>query len=345
MGKAYLQEGEQKLLLPDLPANIPSGEPAETFGVILAGDQPTLEWYWINVGSSTNGGGGGGGSGMFVDLNLAGDLPSGPHPTATPLPGTEPGSKVEGVQGRLSIVDIQRPDGSTYPVYGFILDPSPDFPNGSYAKLSGEATAGLLELDQMPLRIWGTFAETQDSSPLIALDHYEEVYPGVRLQAWLGTEAKVTLDGKQVILFTTTQGEKYVLANSIETDPDEIVGSESDVVIVYGARFNLDESFGGYPVIHETGIRLPEPGIDPQTYQPTISPPVMPEPPSSSSTVHRVTINKIDLIESMVDLRFGPPGDKSAKLYAQPVWRFSGSYENGTLVEVQVQALPDQYLR
>ena len=212
-------------------------------------------------------------------------------------------------------------------------------------KLSGEATAGLLELDQMPLRIWGTFTETQDSSPLIALDHYEEIYPGVRLQAWLGTEAKVTLDGKQVILFTTTQGEKFVLANSIETDPDEIVGSESDVVILYGARFNPEESFGGYPVVHETGIRVPEPGIDLQTYQPTIAPPVMPEPPSSSSTIHRVTIDRIDLIESMVDLRFGPPGDKSTQIYAQPAWRFSGSYEDGTLVEVLVQALPDQYLR
>ena len=124
--QAYLQEGEQKLLLPDLPANISSGEPAETFGVIVAGDQPTLDWYWINVGSSTNGGGGGGGSGMFVDLNLAGDSPSGPHPTATALPGTEPGSKAEGIQGRLYIVDIQRPDGTTYPVYGFVVDPTPD---------------------------------------------------------------------------------------------------------------------------------------------------------------------------------------------------------------------------
>jgi hypothetical protein len=31
-------------------------------------------------------------------------------------------------------------------------------------------------------------------------------------------------------------------------------------------------------------------------------------------------------------------------LYVQPIWRFSGVFEDGRPFEVQVQALPDEYL-
>jgi hypothetical protein len=31
-------------------------------------------------------------------------------------------------------------------------------------------------------------------------------------------------------------------------------------------------------------------------------------------------------------------------LYVQPIWRFTGTFEDGRPFEVQVQALPDEYL-
>jgi len=37
---------------------------------------------------------------------------------------------------------------------------------------------------------------------VIEVDRFEEVYPGLRIQAWLGTWKPVTLEGKQVLLFT-----------------------------------------------------------------------------------------------------------------------------------------------
>jgi hypothetical protein len=62
-------------------------------------------------------------------------------------------------------------------------------------------------------------------------------------------------------------------------------------------------------------------------------------------------IEKIELIyfASPPDqVAFGPDGNPQnmeAQLLVQPVWRFSGTYSDGTFFEILVQALADSYLR
>ena len=63
----------------------------------------------------------------------------------------------------------------------------------------------------------------------------------------------------------------------------------------------------------------------------------------------RVTIESVELAYSAISLDRCSPGDEynpvMAGLYAQPVWVFKGYFEDGRRFEIQVQALPDEYLK
>jgi hypothetical protein len=64
----------------------------------------------------------------------------------------------------------------------------------------------------------------------------------------------------------------------------------------------------------------------------------------------QVTIDKIELAYSAISTEncsaaVAENPDVAAQLTVQPIWRFSGQFEDGRRIEIQVQALPDEYLK
>ena len=81
------------------------------------------------------------------------------------------------------------------------------------------------------MKVWGKVDGVDaGGSPIIQIERYEEVYPGLRPQTWQGTWQAVTLEGKEVLLLTTEDGQQYVLSGSLQYGKDAAVGREGDSV-------------------------------------------------------------------------------------------------------------------
>ena len=83
------------------------------------------------------------------------------------------------------------------------------------AYLSGAGLSGIEQYNALPIKVWGRVDRWTSSEMYFTVDRFEEAYPGLRIQAWIGTEEAVTLEGKDALLFTTLDGQQYVLKNSI----------------------------------------------------------------------------------------------------------------------------------
>ncbi len=337
-GEVVTLESEgQSLLLPDVPAEVPDGLQVETRGVVIDGSQPTFDWSFIQAGAP-------GEFGNLVTQTFADlDLNAGPKPSPTPLPeGERPGDRVEGLEVTVYI----QPDG----IGLLTLDESRWF----YAQ--APYPEGLASLNNLPVRAWGVAGDLINGQPSIRIDRYEEVYPGLRMQAWLGAWQQTQIEGQQVLLFTAQDstladvpaGTQYILFSPpLATGGPEVhggVGLPGNVVI-YEGLVVPGQQFGGYPVIHvysgaiENGrqnldgyaIATPEPisaGMD--------STPGLPQ--------GEVVIDNIELIYFTTDSRGGPRSPDDPPIYVQPAWRFVGHYADGTKLEILVQALREEYL-
>jgi hypothetical protein len=196
----------------------------------------------------------------------------------------------------------------------------------------------------LPIRVWGVIGDTAARIPVLDVERYEPVYPALAFQAWPGTWENVTLDGQDVILFTTQDGQKYVLSHSIDIDPDSGVGVPGDAIIVEGYA-PPDQTFGGYPVIVESGMRMSQGTDDPNNpLLLSATPPVFQERSPQAET-GTATVDKIELVYYTQDMRFYVPGSQTPPIYIQPVWSFTGQMEDGTRFQFLVQALSNDYLK
>ncbi len=226
---------------------------------------------------------------------------------------------------------------------------------GWSAILEGEVLLSAESFHNLPIKIWGTVtAVDENGQPFIVIDRYEEAYPGTRIQAWFVTQQSVTLEGKEVILLTAQDGSQFVSNQSITWGPEgSLVGNGGDMVIVEGYIIP-DTNYGGYSILNElmTSMTNGETSLDGYIIQST-QPGVMDEAesvdPASVLTGH-VTIENIELMYAAVTLTrctadFVNNPEYTHFLYAQPVWRFTGHFDDGRIFEIQIQALPDEYLR
>jgi hypothetical protein len=56
-------------------------------------------------------------------------------------------------------------------------------------------------------------------------------------------------------------------------------------------------------------------------------------------------IDQVEMVYYTADPRYGAPDGPGSPTYAQPAWRFSGHFEDGTSFVILVQALSAQYLK
>jgi hypothetical protein len=333
--------GQPVLILPDLPAEVPAG-PVSVRGVRLP-DQPDALYWWTVQTGDFGGYGGGGGGGSFAELSLE----PGPGPNREPLPTPlplpyQPGDAVAGLEGRLLYNIYENADGTQRTELLFYSETGLEQASLT-ARLETPDPAPLLPLHWLPIRIWGSVVAVQNEQIVIQLERFEEAQPGLRFQAWLGTYESVTLEGQQVLLFTTLEGEQFVLSPTIDSDPDSDSGSPGERVVIEGLV--SERTFGGFPVIdeHASGVAGDMQSLDGYELvsdDPNVFPPDVPQPANG-----RLVIDQIELAYYATDLSHGGGYDPGYTFYVQPVWRFTGRYENGIYGEILVQALQAEYLK
>jgi hypothetical protein len=157
-----------------------------------------------------------------------------------------------------------------------------------------------------------------------------------------------TVEGGEVALFQSREGERYVLASSLR-HPDldwyrQAMGSHQ--VLQEGVV--RPETFGGYPVIEELGSRWGG-DVDRMTgledRQRAARAPVQVVRPEEPPLPGKAFVEQAELVcYAVLTADIAYAGDPSLRV-VQPVWRFAGYTEDGAIFEILVQAVRDEYLQ
>jgi hypothetical protein len=293
-----------------------------------------------------NGGGGGGGGNAFADVVLT-PQPNLPTPTPVSYP-VAVGDRVEGITGMLYVLLVRQADDSLEPMYTLWTDNGTNLPEGLAIELKG-AVDGLDTFHYLPLRIWGQVTAMTNQGLEVEVERYEEIYEGVRLHSWIGTEEVVTVDNQEFVLFTTTEGQQYALMNST---PSQLVGNPGDLLIIDGYS-PTGNTFAGYPTIEDLSTGVASAESDLGTHVNVMATPgvgLRPDVDTQSNMAYPVNADDIELVELAYlasDFTHGwppPPADCICRI-VQPVWRFAGRTADGEVFSVMVQALTDEYLK
>jgi len=255
------------------------------------------------------------------------------------------------------VIDHRFSDGRTALETYLRGDPDDTFSEYWQALLTGPQAEALVSLNNLPVRIWGQVSGLNETGwPVIEVQRYEEVHPGLRFQAWLGVWEPVTLEGREVLLLTTLEGEQFVLSGSILMGAAAAIGIEGDRVVIEGL-VEPGKTFGGYPVITEHGGSIANELNDLSSYQITGNEPGVWDETGSASVLAQELqgtgkVDSVELVYAASSLqRCGGIRDTDPQnapwLIVQPVWRFSGSFldqGDDRTFEIQVQALKEGYL-
>ena len=264
----------------------------------------------------------GGGGGLWADVYL--DGATNPLPTAIPtaVPPDLTGQRLDGIQGRPWVFIHQYSDGSTQVEVMFNADPNQGIPAESSIYLEGTGIAGIEAFHNLPVRVWGVIGETKGFRQKVNVEKVEPVYPGVTVQAWLGKFDKVSLEGKEVMLFTNSDGAQYILNSSVE-DPSMDRGlAPGDPVVVEGILIP-DNTFGGYAVITDYTVNA-APGMQSLSDYHSISlEPVIMFQPGKAGSRRIGSVTKIELVYYTDEPRYTSRAPGVPLPFVQPVWRFT----------------------
>lgn len=340
-------------VLPNLPEDVPDGTPAQVRGVALRDRQPPwLEWFYMSSGEGGGGGGGGGGL-AFGQIVL--------DPEQTP-PAGQPAQPESAPGPAAPYADGERVEALVGQVYGVIFDPpggeqsvevylnaavTDDQDAGLSLRLTGPQAPAILELHNLPARVWGVFRTGADGTPELELERFEPAYPGLSIQAFRGSYNLETVEGREVAVFTPEDGDPFVMRTTLDFPAAEVMaGRLGDTVIVEG-YLEPERTWGPYPVLVELSSAVfPEgelPDLADYSLQ-SAEPPVLANAPGGAFQ-ETVTLDTFELIYLAEDLRYYRPPEGDPALYVQPAWRISGAGASGQAVEILIQATADEYLR
>lgn len=253
--------------------------------------------------------------------------------------------KVDGLRGTLSITIYKQKDGSQRVEYNLLNKDTP-FP---FLPLEGENLEALQAWQNKPVDVWGTVETNEAGQPALKVDRYEIPFPDLQFQILRGTQTPVTLDGQQVTLFTSADGQTYAQLTPDGFYPDgSTVGNLDDEVMIE-ALLVPGETFGSYPAVRIFSAATT--GINPKTGQEA-------EPLSvTADQIYTVdltaegeyappamTIERVELVYYMPDPRYTQGELSPDQRYIQPAWLFTGHYSDGSAFFVLVQALKQEFL-
>jgi hypothetical protein len=364
-GQTQLIAINRTLTLVDPPVSIPNGTQVGIQGVILGGNPPTLNWKFIETGqiplsygaSNSCGGGGGGGGGNTPNADFGGGgfaslkLESQAAPINTQVPDPyQPGDEINAFTGTVFITRHLYMGGKSFDEVYLYPELPRDLATGWGYSLIGENLSGIEQFQNLPIRVWGQVDHLENGMIYINVDRFEPVYPGTQIQAWSGTEQIVSADGQDVILFTTSGGEKYVINSSL------VWGAESNVIGYLGDLIEIegyiipDNLVGEYSVLKDLAGSYPPDGVIDSTQVSVWDHSQDPSSNPGAVLQGNVTIDTIELAYEAINLdrcqaAAAEDPNMAAWLYVQPMWVFNGHFEDGRRFIAQVQALPDKYLK
>ena len=360
------------LQLPDFPIEITDGSTVEIRGVRNPNKPELLEWWLANTGEFPStygaslsclggGGGGGGGNGSRIDANFGAgvfstvdvtgsqEVDSGNN-SSPPTGYPEPGTVIEGVEGIVTVTKFSTPTGASLLDVNFSAFTNAGQDQHHIFSLEGEALNGIESQQNLPIRIWGTVKGVREGIIVLLLDRYEAVYPDIQLAAYQGQQEVVTLEGRQVILLTTSSGTNYVLESSTKIPEEYILDSllPGETVEIEG-YVQPGTQYGGYQILVDISGETPGDGIVSSAIP--FDGEMMPGNQMAAEIMAgQVQIESVELAYAAISLERCTPASQlypelDEWLVVQPVWIFKGSFEDGRLMEIQVQALPDEYLK
>lgn len=278
---------------------------------------------------------------IFVDQQLI--IPGGGGQTQQ---GPDIGKRFDNQRGTISINIIRKADGSSKTEYTFAT-----LVKGQtyYLHLTGDNLDELMQAQNRPVNIWATIEGVDNTGALIArVERFEIPFPNLQFKILRGTQQRITLEGQSAILFKAEDGKSYVqLAPDGNMDINNL-GNEGDPILLETLAIP-DEAFGGYPTLRVFSGSMatnPKDGLPMELTVTADQINTYDENPESLETYTppALTIEKIELMYYITNPHWQAGELDGSQPYIQPVWRFSGHYENGDEFEMLVQALKDEYL-
>lgn len=366
-GQTQLVALNRTLTLLDPPSDIPDGTQVGIQGVVLDGNPPALNWKFIETGqipfsygasNSCGGGGGGGGgnasyntdfgAGVFSPLSLDGQISSTATQVVLPY---QPGVEIKAVSGTVYVTQHLYHGGSSSLDVVFTPDPSSGLNMDWGYSLTGDYLSGIDQYNNLPITVWGQIDHLDNNIVYIEVTRFAPVYPDEKIQAWAGTEQILTLDGQSVVLFTTSAGDSYVLKSSVDFPPADanIIGRLGDMIEIEGYIIP-DQQVGSYLVLKDTAGSTQLDGVA-DSAQVNVWDHSQ-DPGSNPGAVLQgtVIIDAIELAYDAINLdrcQASAANDPNIApwLYVQPMWEFTGHFDDGRRFIVQVQALSDEYVK
>ncbi len=260
------------------------------------------------------------------------------------IPGFEPQEqKVEDLYGYISISLHVNADGTSVKKYA--LDAVQNSGGSSLYTMEGEAINSLADgYNGLPIIVTGTI----NTAGKLVVDSVNVPYPDLQFQILKGRQRTQQLEGQNVVIFTTEDGQSFVeflATNPFPTDAF-IVGIEGDLV-EEEVLIIPDETFGGMPVAHvyQSAI-FQENGSAMEVQANRIYVNDESGDPGTEYTQPDLTIDKVELVyfASNPYYQVNDPNYELRSKYVQPVWHFQGTYADGTAFDIVIQALKQEFL-
>lgn len=374
----FVREDGQTFLLPHVPQNLPDGIAVEVSGWETGRQEnglPVLEWNYIQTpipdlssdirsksssmtveGSSGMGGGTSGASAPIASDTVPEEAPAFPETMSDTVPAYPgdaaspwnppdwgPGKAVEGLEGQLFANVYENPDGTLQ--YSFSLSQMPLKGDGWNVTIENTTDPqSLAALDRQWVRVWGQYQDQE--WPAINVERFEAVDAGRPVQAWLGNVVTEVIDNQTVAVLVTPDQQRLVLASTLRWPDSYQMYTYQD-----GHQFVFEgilrpETAGGLPVIEEitwntneeidamTDVNLYTLTPRPEIFEYTPPPPLLPG---------KATVEQVQLAYTVV-YSYDEATATSTQI-VQPVWRFSGHAEDGSVFVILIQAVEDAYLK
>lgn len=261
------------------------------------------------------------------------------------IPGVPGPTQLTGEEGIVSISKYIKPDGRVRYQYTFLSSQSY---NGIYYELQGDNLEPLQNLVNRPVKIWGDISYSDTGTMFLDVKQFEEIYPGLQFQILQGKEALTEINGKPVALFTTN-GTTYVMLSEVGAYQDISYKGDFPEDINIEALIVPGETYEGMPALRVFSMANAK---DPNTGEAIELEPFAGEIQSSPDPFGNSDVYvEPDFIVDYIQLEYYVTDPKmlydaptTDTLYIQPVWHFSGHYTNGTVSDILVQALKQEYL-
>jgi hypothetical protein len=273
-------------------------------------------------------------------------------PIRPPTPPLVAGQRAEGLEGWLQAYYLESADGKTRTLEATLAEMPLLDQSYWQVKLTGQGLEGIGQYDRLHVRVWGRYV-TDGDQPTIQVERYAKAYPDERIQAWLGKEEIATVQGREVAMFQSREGQRYVLALSLR-DPRSLDYMRQPTDLPGGGQQLLvegviqRETFAGYPVLEEISAHSDanvRAMTDLKGYQLEPRPQIIrPQRPLMPGKAY---VEKVEIVYYLVPAFPGSVSrstDPSLRI-VQPLWKFTGHTQDGASFEILVQAVSDQYVK